>query len=212
MRAARAVVGPALVVVGAVHVGLTPVLDPEAVRSVLDAGVWATIQADPDQVVPRSLAFWFATTGVGLVATGLVVTSLEHRVAPLPRSLPWCCWASVPGAAAGFAVLGVPRARCRERDQAGQGTTGTGPAAPPGRRDRVGVAFPAHDRWRTSPSRWSSAARGPEVLVQFGVVAPAGWSAAASSLGRAHHGQESAVLVRSGTPCRRPRSRAKGIG
>lgn len=53
MSAARAVVGPALVVVGVCHTGLTPLLYP------------------------------------GVVATGLVVTSVEHHVAPLPRSLPW---------------------------------------------------------------------------------------------------------------------------
>lgn len=89
MRVSRAVVGPALTVVGVAHVGLTARLYPDAVRSILDAGVLNAVTADPAEAAARTAAFWFATTGVGLVATGLVVTSLEHHVVPLPRSLPW---------------------------------------------------------------------------------------------------------------------------
>jgi len=89
VRTPRAVVGPALVVVGLAHTALTPVLYPAAVRTVLDAGVLDAVASAPGDVQPRLLAFWFATTGVGLVATGCVVTALEHRVSPLPRSLSW---------------------------------------------------------------------------------------------------------------------------
>ena len=60
----------------------------------------------------RTAAFWFATAGVGLVATGAVVTSLEHRVTPLPRSLPWVllgvgAWGVVLMPASPFWVLGA---------------------------------------------------------------------------------------------------------
>lgn len=89
MRGARAVVGPALVVVGVAHTGLTLALYPGVVQRVVAAGVLDGVTSDPDDVAARTAAFWFATTGVGLVATGAVVTSLEHRVSPLPRSLPW---------------------------------------------------------------------------------------------------------------------------
>ena len=89
MRTARAVVGPALVVVGLGHTALTAVLYPGAVRRMIGDGVLNAVAADPEDVAARTAAFWFATTGVSLVATGLVVTSLEHRVAPLPRALPW---------------------------------------------------------------------------------------------------------------------------
>lgn len=89
MRVARAVVGPALTVVGVAHVGLTAVLYTPAVRRIVDAGVLNAVAVDPEDAAARTAAFWFATTGVGLVAIGLVVTSLEHHVTPLPRSLPW---------------------------------------------------------------------------------------------------------------------------
>jgi hypothetical protein len=85
----RAVVGPALMVVGAGHVALTPVLFGEATTSLVRGGVVNAVQADPQLATMRALPFWFATTGVGLVVLGAVVTSVERLEAPLPRSLPW---------------------------------------------------------------------------------------------------------------------------
>ena len=87
-RAHRRVVGPLLVVVGAVHVGLTPVLYPGAVRGVVDAGVLNAIESDPERRAERALGFWFATTGVGLLALGWAVADIERRTQPLPRALP----------------------------------------------------------------------------------------------------------------------------
>jgi hypothetical protein len=84
----RAVVGPALVVVGAAHTGLTPLLHREAVRGVLSDGVLNGVEADPGQVDVRALGFWFATTGIGLSALGWAVTVVERRPEPLPRALP----------------------------------------------------------------------------------------------------------------------------
>lgn len=84
----RAVLGPLLVAVGAVHVALTPLLYPEAVRGVLGAGVLDAVQRDPEQSAVRSLGFWYATTGIGLLAFGWAVSEIEHRDAPLPRALP----------------------------------------------------------------------------------------------------------------------------
>lgn len=112
MRAARAVVGPALVVVGVAHTGLTLLLYPGVVQRVVAAGVLNGVTSDPDDVAARTGAFWFATTGVGLVATGAVVTSLEHHVCPLPRPLPWVLlgvgvWGVVLLPASPFWVLGA---------------------------------------------------------------------------------------------------------
>jgi hypothetical protein len=129
MSTPRAVVGPALVVVGTGHTALTPVLYPGAVRRLLGAGVVGAVHADPEDVAARSLAFWFATTGVSLVVTGLVVTSLEHRAEPLPRSLPWVllgvgAWGVVQMPVSPFWVFPVlagvaevrRRVRCRVTD------------------------------------------------------------------------------------------------
>ena len=84
----RAVVGPALVLVGAAHTGLTLVLHGDAVRGVLADGVLDGVEADPGQRAARALGFWFGTTGLGLSALGWAVTELEHRPEPLPRALP----------------------------------------------------------------------------------------------------------------------------
>lgn len=105
-------VGPGLVVVGAVHTGLTVVLHRKAVGDILRAGVLDAVTADRREVVPRSLAFWFATAGIGMSAAGAVVTSLEHRPSPLPRSLPWAlagvgAWGAALLPRSPFWVLGV---------------------------------------------------------------------------------------------------------
>ena len=84
----RPVVGSLLLAVGAVHVGLTPVLYPNAVRGVLQAAVVNAIEPDPEQTATRSLGFWFATTGVGLMAFGWAVSVIERQARPLPRALP----------------------------------------------------------------------------------------------------------------------------
>lgn len=77
-----------MMAVAAIHVALTPVLFRSSVRSVLDGGVIASIEADPDQAERRGLGFWFATTGFGLLAYGIAVTERERQPAPLPTSLP----------------------------------------------------------------------------------------------------------------------------
>ncbi len=88
MTGRRPVVGPLLVAVGILHSALTPVLFRSSVRSVLDGGVIGSIEADPDQAERRGLGFWYATTGLGLVAYGIAVTERERQPAPLPAALP----------------------------------------------------------------------------------------------------------------------------
>ena len=67
-------------------------------------------------VGPALAVVGVAHTGLTLVlyssTTGLVVTSLEHRVSPLPRSLPWvllgvCAWGVVLLPRPPFWVLGA---------------------------------------------------------------------------------------------------------
>ena len=84
----RAVVGPALVLVGAAHTGLTPLLHRDAVRGVLADGVLDGVRASAGQTGVRAHGFWFATTGMGLSALGWAITVIEHRPEPLPRALP----------------------------------------------------------------------------------------------------------------------------
>lgn len=97
-RQPRALIGPLLIAVGAVHVGLTPILYGDAVRSVLEAGVVGSIEADPEQSRLRGLGFWYATAGVGMLALGAVVTSVEGQTRTPPASLPWVLPASGRGA------------------------------------------------------------------------------------------------------------------
>lgn len=100
----RAVVGPALVLVGVCHVGLTPVLFPDATFSLVRGGIVDAVRSDPALATLRALPFWFATTGIGLVGLGAVVTSVERRDARLPVSLPW-----VLAGIGGWGIVFLPR-------------------------------------------------------------------------------------------------------
>ncbi len=87
--APRPLVGPLLSAVGAMHVALTPAVAPVGFRSLLRARVVDAVEGgDPAEATERALAFWFATTGVGLAALGWAVTALERTPGPLPRGLP----------------------------------------------------------------------------------------------------------------------------
>lgn len=87
----RPLIGPLLSAVGAVHVALTPVVAPVGFRGLLRAGVVDAVEGGDGgeaEATDRALAFWFATTGVGLAALGWAVTALERTPGPLPRGLP----------------------------------------------------------------------------------------------------------------------------
>lgn len=84
----RALIGPLMIVVGVAHVAITPVLYPDAVRSILAGGVFDSVGADPGLSQLRGLGFWFATTGLGLIFTGWAVKALERGRTPVPAALP----------------------------------------------------------------------------------------------------------------------------
>lgn len=84
----RAVVGPALVALGVLHVSVTAAVLPQSVDSILAGGVMGSIEADPAVAVERQAAFWYVTAGLGLVFTGWIVTVHERGLQPLPVALP----------------------------------------------------------------------------------------------------------------------------
>lgn len=84
----RPLVGPLMAALGIIHVGLTPVLFPESVHSVVEAGLVNSIEVDPELAPLRGLGFWFATTGLSVVISGWAVGVLERRPEGAPRSLP----------------------------------------------------------------------------------------------------------------------------
>jgi hypothetical protein len=86
--ARKPIVGPLLIALGTVHIGLTPVLYPRSVRSILDGSVIASVEADPAKAELRGLAFWYTTSGAALIAFGIAVTERERHSRPLPASLP----------------------------------------------------------------------------------------------------------------------------
>ena len=101
-RRDRPVVGPALAVIGAVHVAVTPLVYPEGVRSVLSSRVIGSIEADPDQLHLRSSAFWYVTTGWSALITAALATRAERTTEGLP---PWTGWALLGFAAWGAALM-----------------------------------------------------------------------------------------------------------
>lgn len=107
----RPLVGPLTMAVGVIHLALTPLLYRDSVRSVLDGGVVAAIEAEPAQADRRGVGFWYATTGLATIAYGVAITERERQAAPLPASLPVALaaigtWGVVLMPKSGFLVFG----------------------------------------------------------------------------------------------------------
>jgi hypothetical protein len=83
------VIGAALGLIGIVHVAATPLIYPDSVASVLQGGVVAAVEADPELLPLRGLGFWYVTSGLGIVALGAAVADLEraHRLRPYHAAL-----------------------------------------------------------------------------------------------------------------------------
>ncbi|CAN5680558.1 hypothetical protein BH24ACT15_BH24ACT15_17560 [soil metagenome] len=77
--------GTSLIVIGVIHTLLTPLLYPEAWRSVIEAGVLGSIEADEATKDLRSAGFWYATAGLSQVMFGSLVVATERRVGVVPR-------------------------------------------------------------------------------------------------------------------------------
>ena len=84
----RPLVGPLIAAVGAIHVAITPIVYGPSVRSVVDGGVVASIEAEPALAERRGVGFWYVTAGLALVAYGIAIAERERQPAPLPVSLP----------------------------------------------------------------------------------------------------------------------------
>jgi Family of unknown function (DUF6463) len=84
----RPLVGPLMAVIGVIHVAITPVVHGASVRSVVDGGVVATIDAEPALAERRGVGFWYATAGLAMIAYGVAIAERERQDAPLPASLP----------------------------------------------------------------------------------------------------------------------------
>jgi Family of unknown function (DUF6463) len=76
-------------VIGVVHIVLTPVLYPDSWDSVLEAGVIASIEADETAKDRRSAGFWYATAGLGQIMFVALVCTIERRLGMAPRLVGW---------------------------------------------------------------------------------------------------------------------------
>lgn len=89
MRLSRVRVGTWVLAVGAVHLAATPVFFGDAVRSVVDGGVLFSVEADPGATTLRASGFWYATTGVAVMALGLQSQHSERQLgSPAPALAP----------------------------------------------------------------------------------------------------------------------------
>jgi uncharacterized protein DUF6463 len=82
----RPVVGVSLAVIGVTHLALTPVLYGTSLRSVLDAGVVAAVDADPAMADLRSASLWYVTAGLALLLIAGLVAHAE-RVDGVPPAV-----------------------------------------------------------------------------------------------------------------------------
>lgn len=88
MTGSRPLVGPLMAAVGVIHVAITPVVYGASVRSVVDGGVVASVEAEPALAERRGVGFWYATAGLAMIAYGVAIAERERQAAPLPVSLP----------------------------------------------------------------------------------------------------------------------------
>ena len=84
----RPLVGPLMTAVGVIHLAITPMVHGASLRSVIEGGVIASIEAEPALAERRGVGFWYATSGLALVAYGIAIAERERQAAPLPASLP----------------------------------------------------------------------------------------------------------------------------
>lgn len=72
------------IVVGVLHVAAAPVFYADSVRSIIDAGVIASVEADAELLELRSASFWYTTAGLMLILLGLLVLRQEQATGRPP--------------------------------------------------------------------------------------------------------------------------------
>lgn len=85
----RPVVGWMLGAIAVIHVAITPVVYRKSTRSIRDAGVVGSIDADPDLVDLRSAGFWYASSGWAMLLLAALIGRAERREGVVPASAVW---------------------------------------------------------------------------------------------------------------------------
>ena len=81
--------GTLLTAVGVVHVLVAPIFYSEAVRSIVDAGVVASVEANENVKDLRGSGFWYVTAGLVTVMFGTLLSWTERRDGTLPWFVGW---------------------------------------------------------------------------------------------------------------------------
>ncbi len=85
----RRVIGWALGSIAVIHLALTPVVYDKSTRSIRDAGIVGSIDADPELVDLRSAGFWYATSGWAMLLLAVLTGRAERREGVVPASSVW---------------------------------------------------------------------------------------------------------------------------
>jgi hypothetical protein len=74
---------------GVVHLASTGAVYPESVRSILEAGVVGSVDADPLLAERRGAGFWYVSSGLLLVGLGAIMRNDENAHGrPSPATAP----------------------------------------------------------------------------------------------------------------------------
>ncbi|GAB3838912.1 DUF6463 family protein [Kribbella italica] len=109
----RPVVGVALGAVAVVHLAITPVVYADSSRSIRDAGIVGSVDADPELVDLRSASFWYASSGWAMLLLAVLIGRVERREGVVPAPAVWglagiSLWGLLFMPVSGFlALLGV---------------------------------------------------------------------------------------------------------
>lgn len=99
----RPVVGAAIGVIGVAHLLAAPLVVGDSVRSILDGGVVASVDADPALADLRGVGFWYVVTGIACVMLAALVVWIERKVGAVPTFVGWMFVAL-----AGFGIVLMP--------------------------------------------------------------------------------------------------------
>lgn len=107
--------GWALALIGSVHIAATPMLYGDGTRSIIDAGVLASVEADPAVEDLRAAVFWYVTAGLAMLLLSFLVATLERSPNGVPASvgvslLVIAAWGVLLMPASGFWAFAVPAA------------------------------------------------------------------------------------------------------
>lgn len=104
-----------MIIIGALHSAAGPAFYGDSLRSILEGGVIASVEADPVLTPLRATGFWYLSAGIGMLVLGALAWWIEHTLGAVPAMLGWLlltltAWGVALMPASGFWAFLAPAA------------------------------------------------------------------------------------------------------